>query len=351
LSVGFIAWKDNVADIVRREKILRKALIFMRHSLAVRVFKAWSTMSKESSRSRFFIRSIVQAKRDLLHALGLDLEPEFSSINDFSDLSEVNAALETLVSRINASQPFSKAIPSNAAFRAPKAFELVTSADVAALRELFKNDASPVWYTVRKLLRTAQFFGVDHTMSLLVQHSQAHLGASRSVSPALFDDKEADYQESKEGSTFVHEAPYNSSSMSTSPTTTKRRSSSYSSSSSSPHGFNSLSSLTRPMATPLFSPRTQNMVSEYEKSSAAATAKMTANLQVSVSQRALQASEALSSQIQASRAAFQTPSSNTTAGSIGAGKVDAPFGQRFEVALSVANARFNEVLKHDLIKK
>jgi hypothetical protein len=311
-------------------------------------------------------RSIVQAKRDLLHALGLDLEPEFSSISDFSDLSEVNAALDALVVRINASQPFSKAIPSNAAFRAPKAFELVTLADVAALRELFKNDASPVWYTVRKLLRTAQFFGVDHTMGLLVQKGgQAQLGISRSVSPALFDDKEADYQESKEGSAFVHEMPtytYNtSSSMSISPTLR---------SSSSPHGFNSSSSLTRfssssyssggnnavaaSIATPLFSPRTQNMVSEYERSSAAATAKMSANLQAAVTQRALQASEALTSQMQASRAAFQSSSSNTAAAATTSaatgGRVEAPFGQRFEVALSVANARFNEVIKADYNK-
>ncbi len=96
------------------------------------------------------------------------------------------------------------------------------------------------------------------------------------------------------------------------------------------------------------------MVSEYERSSAAATAKMSANLQAAVTQRALQASEALTSQMQASRAAFQSSSSNTAAAATTSaatgGRVDAPFGQRFEVALSVANARFNEVIKADYNK-
>jgi hypothetical protein len=202
LSVGFHAWKENVAEVVRCDQVVNRAVKIMKNHLSARAFRAWASLSIVSSRGRLLSRCIVQAKIELLHALGLGVEPELASLSTVSDLNEVNIACEALITRINASQPFSSANSINTAFRAPKAFELVTMADVAALRELFKSDSSPVWYTVRKLLRTAQFFGVDHTMSLLVQTSN-QIVTNRSISPSLFDEREVDYEESKEGQGFI----------------------------------------------------------------------------------------------------------------------------------------------------
>jgi len=307
LTSSFRTWRMNVAEIVRHENYEKKVSAFMRNRLSARAFRAWATVSLTGSDS------------------------ESLGISDQNDLNEVRKASDVL----------SKKMFSFRESRSQKEFEIVTLADVSALRDKFTNEnALPVWNEVKNHLRTALIFGVDHNMSVMVQNASGSselVSTSWTTRPILFDS--IGVEEAKDGADMVKvKAPLPhkdglvvDSSHFHSVRVTAAHASSSSVLSLINHSAQKIDSRGEALSSK------QVVVDIIPKDA--------------LSNQVVQVSEALSSQLQASRAALQKISAIGSGGSAinSGGEADVTIntdlvGKRFEAILSVANARISDLL-------
>jgi cbb3-type cytochrome oxidase subunit 3 len=84
LSVGFIAWKDNVADIVRREKIVNRALKMMQNRSLSRSFRQWVSVYEDAKQERAAAATaaLLAEKDAMKDAMKVSYEAELKRLQD-----------------------------------------------------------------------------------------------------------------------------------------------------------------------------------------------------------------------------------------------------------------------------
>jgi hypothetical protein len=297
LASGFRTWKLNVADIVRHENFEKKVSIYMKNRLSAKAFHSWATVSLSGADSDVLCTS------------------------DLNDINEVNTAYDIL----------SKKLKNSKDARPPKEFEIVTLADVAALRELLTHDALPIWNKVKVHLRTALIFGIDHNMSVMIQNSNGSsemLSSSWTTRPIIFNGTVI--EETKEGADLIQsKAPQSGFGLIDS------------------SKFHSAGSTTAPSSSSSALSLIAHGAQAHARSDSTLPGKQSDFAKAAVPDQFVQVSEVLASQLHASRAALQKVSGISTGSEADVTVNTDLVGKRFEAILTVANARISDLLKRE----